>query len=73
MTKTKKLALESTGSSDMKRIVDPDKKVVAMAMRYTGGTWAVHDVDTDAKLCRPVHKTPTAAMRWFETQQEAPE
>lgn len=65
------MKLEATGYSDAKRIIGKDGELLAMAMRYTSGFWAVHDASSDAKLCEARHKTPLAAMRWFADQQEA--
>lgn len=60
------MKLEKTCFSDLYRIVDEDWNVLAMCEKYANGFWAVHDKDNNRKLCRPIHQTPTKAMRWFE-------
>lgn len=69
------MKIVSTGYADAKRIEDDEGEPLAMAMRYTGGLWAVHALNTDVQLCRPIHKTPKAAMNWFsksEAEMAAP-
>jgi len=63
------MKIEPTGSADSKRIVSDNGEVVALCERYTGGLWAVHDVDSNKKLCAAVHKTPRAALIWFQDSQ----
>lgn len=66
------MKLEAFGESDVRRICDDEGYLLALAMRYTSGFWAVHERDTDKQLCRAIHKTPRAAMKWFEGQAAEP-
>lgn len=57
------LRIESTGFSDAKRIL-ADYTLVGMAVRYTSGFWAAHDVDNKV-LTRAVYPTPTGVRNYF--------
>lgn len=65
MTKMTKLTIESTGYSDVKRIMDGDA-VYGMAVQYTSGFWAPHDAHTDKRLAPPAFKTANQVKKWFE-------